>query len=167
MTSQIIGSTTFVDIVGIAKSVPAKVDTGADRSSIDTSNVFVDEQNRLHFTLFHPGSPLYTGEEIVVAVSRVSVVKSSTGHKQVRYRAPFIMKVEGRLITVDCNLSNRSQNTFPILIGRRTLKGKFLVDVAKQAVKIEGNTEGFYNKEMKKNPHAFFKKYHDTKKEIV
>jgi hypothetical protein len=160
MTKTVVGSTIFVDVDGISDKIPAKVDTGADRSSIDVSNLYVDSENRLHYTLFHKGSPFYTGKEIVVDVSRISVVKNSTGHRQVRYRAAISLRIEGRRISVDCNLSNRRNNKFPILIGRRTLGGKFLVDVSKHAVIMPRNTNGQYNAEMKKDPHAFFNKYH-------
>lgn len=156
----VVGSTIFVGVAGIAGNVPAKVDTGADRSSIDVSNLRVDDSSKLHFTLFHEGSQFYTGDEIVVDVSRVSVVKSSTGHRQVRYRAPISLTIEGKRIVADCNLSNRQNNKFPILIGRRTLNGKFLVDVSKRAVHMPRNTKGQYNEELKKDPHKFFQKYH-------
>lgn len=167
MTKKVIGSTILVDIVGAAMDVPAKVDTGADRSSIDVSNLYVDEKNRLHYTLFNGESPYFTGDEVIVDVSRVSIVKSSTGHRQVRYRAPIKMRIDGRIITVDCNLSNRAHNKFPILIGRRTLNGKFLVDVSQFVVKMPRNTRGQYNKEMKKDPRAFFEKYYGSQEDNV
>ncbi|NBW29050.1 hypothetical protein EBR37_01550, partial [bacterium] len=41
----------------------------------------------------------------------------------------------GRKLKTKVNLSNRSLNTYPILIGRRTINGKFVVDVSKSKVK--------------------------------
>jgi hypothetical protein len=56
-------------------------------------------------------------------------------------------------------LSDRSTHNYPILIGRRTLSGKFIVDVSQteNLVKIKKNTPIGLNDEMKKNPYKFYK----------
>ncbi len=155
-----IGSTVYVDIKGEALRVPAKVDTGADASSIWASNVFIDEAHKLHFTLFDKASPFYTGKDLVDANFRVAMVKTSTGHKDLRYAVHLSVTMHGRTVRTTFNLSNRSRNRFPILIGRRTIKRKFLVDVAKGDIKTPEASTFELNQELKKDPHSFFKKYH-------
>jgi hypothetical protein len=57
-------------------------------------------------------------------------------------------------------LADRSNNTFKILIGRRSIAGKFLVDVKKKAVAPPKATKTMaLNKKVAKNPYRFHKKY--------
>lgn len=126
----IIGSTEFVDVLDIER-VPAKIDTGADSSSIWASHISVSEDGVLHFQLFDRESPFYTGEEITRRDYKVAVIRSASGHEQVRYRTYIPTVIKGRKINVLFNLSDRKKNNFPILIGRRTISGKFLVDVSR------------------------------------
>ncbi len=158
----IIGRNTLVNVVGIADSVPAKIDTGADSSAIWAEGVHVDESGMLHYVLFGPDSEFYTGEEVITDDYTVAQVLSSTGHIQVRYRTQITMKMAKRKIKVLCNLSDRSQNEYPILIGRRTLSGKFIVDVTRR--EHHGTTREItreLRKELEENPYEFYKKYHE------
>lgn len=160
----IIGRNTLVDIIDSVDSVPAKIDTGADSSAIWATNIHVDEAGRLHYVLFGEGSEFYDGKDIVTDEFGVAQVRSSSGHIQVRYRTTIAMRIASRKIKVLCNLSDRSQNEYPILIGRRTLSGKFIVDVARR--EHHGTTREItqeLRKELKENPYEFYKKYHTTK----
>lgn len=157
----IIGRNTLVNVKDFAESVPAKIDTGADSSSIWATNVHVDENGLLHYTLFGEGSEFYTGEDISTDEYTVSQVKSSNGQAEVRYRTLISLTIADKKIKAMCNLSDRSQNEYPILIGRRTLSGKFIVDVTRR--EHHGTTReitGELRKEFAENPYEFFKKYH-------
>lgn len=127
---SIIGSTALVEIAGIAR-IPAKIDTGADSSSIWASSITVTPEQTLEFCLFSPISPLYTGEVIQSKSFTVQRVRSSTGEVTVRYRVRLSMKVASRRIRTSFTLADRATNNFPVLIGRKTLRNRFLVDVAK------------------------------------
>ena len=113
------------------ENVPAKVDTGADSSAIWASNI-VEKDGQLSFTLFGPASAYYSGKEIRTRKFTNVSVKNSFGHKEVRYKVNLRLDIAGRVIKTRINLANRANNRFPILIGRRTLHGKFVVDVAKR-----------------------------------
>lgn len=130
-TSTIIGSRTHVDFPTIqVDHVPAKIDTGADSSSIWATDVH-EEDGILAFVLFGPNSPFYTGKIISVKKYQVVSVKNSFGKSELRYKVSIPCVIEERKIRVQFTLANRANNTHPILIGRRTLAGKFLVDVTK------------------------------------
>lgn len=158
-----IGSTALVSISGRKKTgkVPAKIDTGADSSSIWASNIRIGKDGVLRFCLFGEGSPFYTGKIIKRSDYKVAVVRSATGEEQIRYRTHFTIKIKGRRIRALFNLSDRSRNNAPILIGKRTIRGKFIVDVSKTTVKLPKNprTTGL-NAELKKDSYKFYKKYH-------
>lgn len=129
-----IGPKAIVDFpqLGIS-SVPAKVDTGADSSSIWASNIEQKEGGELTFTLFAPGSPFYTGTPITVSKYTLISIKNSFGQTEYRYKVKLQIKLANRTINTHFTLADRSRNSHPILIGRQTLRGKFLVDVTKKA----------------------------------
>ncbi len=159
----VIGSNTLIELVGVATDVPAKVDTGADSSAIWASGVSVDKHGTLHYVLFDRKSPFYSGTIYKTKHFTVASVLSSTGHREIRYRVGLPTRIANRRVRVQFNLSNRATHKFPVLIGRRTLKNKFIVDVAQQTVKLPIARTHELNKEMQENPHAFFQKYHQSK----
>lgn len=155
----IIGSTEYVEVEDV-KNIPAKIDTGADSSSIWASDIAVEKDGTLSFKLFDKQSPLYTGQPIERKDYRVKIVRSSNGDEEIRYQVGLSLSVRGKKIRAMFTLADRSKNNFPILIGRRTLKGKFLVDVSKRSVEKQSNPKTPHlNQELKENPYEFHKKY--------
>lgn len=161
---SILGRTVRVDFGTRAVGVPAKIDTGADGSSVWASNIRVDKDGVLKFSLFGEGSPHYNGKVFRRTDYSVAMVKSASGHEIIKYRTHFTITLGGKKIKALFNLSDRAVHNFPVLIGRRTLSGKFLVDVSMNEVKSpkKRRTMGL-NKELAKNPHKFYKKYHKPK----
>jgi len=156
----IIGTNALVEIISYAQNVPAKIDTGADSSSIWASDIHMSKGGTLSFKLFAEESSFYTGEVIKANVYKVALVRSSTGHEQIRYRTELAVRIGGKRVRILFNLADRSRNAFPILIGRRSLKGKFLVDVAhREHTSDENRIRLGLNEEMLKDPYAFHKKY--------
>ncbi|MEP6710427.1 MAG: RimK/LysX family protein [Candidatus Saccharibacteria bacterium] len=156
-----IGRNTLVDFKDEASGVPAKIDTGADSTSVWASNIRIDKQGKLCFTLFDKQSEFYTGKEIVRPHYRVAKVKSSNGHEQVRYRAELVIRLKGKTIRTLSTLADRSNNAYPVLIGRRTLQGRFIVDVSRiEHIEPVRERKLGLNDELKENPHEFHKKYH-------
>lgn len=157
----VIGRNTLVDLVGHVEKVPAKIDTGADSSAVWASSIRVAKNGTLHFTLFDKSSAHYTGEVIKRRQYTVSMVRSSSGHDQIRYRVQMPVRVRGKRIKASFNLSDRSKNDFPILLGRRTLSKKFLVDVSHVEHKMPPKDRSAdLREEFASNPHEFYKKYH-------
>ncbi len=155
----IIGNNALVTIAGI-KNIPAKVDTGADSSSIWASDIKINAAGQLEFSLLGPSNPLYTGERVTADSFFVQQVRNSTGNVGIRYRVPLVIKIKGRKIQASFTLANRSRNRFPVLIGRKTLQNKFLVDVSKVAVPRPATLEnGDLNAELTADPHKFHQKY--------
>src|SRR5437870_3630872 len=77
--------------------IPAKVDTGADSSSIWASNI-TEKDGVLAFRLFGRKSPFYTGETIRVTSFRRSLVKNSFGVVERRYKVKLQISLSGRNI---------------------------------------------------------------------
>ena len=156
---SIIGSTEFIDISN-SKNIPAKIDTGADSSAVWTSNINMEPDGTLCFTLFGTKSPFYTGEQIKTTEYTARIIRSSNGIEQIRYRVTLPVTVAGQTFKTAFTLADRSRNRFPILIGRRAISGKFLVDVSKSIRPPVKFTDSIrLNDELSKDPLKFHKKY--------
>ena len=79
----------------------------------------------------------------------------------IKFRVKMLVKIGDRKVRANFGLSDRSMHNYPILIGRRTLHGRFLVDVEESCVELEHKREKSQklNVELKKNPRDFYKKY--------
>ena len=106
----------------------AKVDTGAYRSSIWATKIR-EENGTLKFVLLGPSSPHYSGVMLSTEEYKVVEVENSFGHKQKRFSVFLTVEIHGKRIRSNFTLANRAAKTYPALIGRKMLKGRFVVDV--------------------------------------
>jgi hypothetical protein len=157
---EIIGSTECID-VGDYKQIPAKIDTGADSSSIWASHIRVTKDGILHFRLFDEGSPYYTGKAFKRRDFKAAVIRSASGHEQIRYRTHLNTVIGGRKIKILFSLADRSNNNFPVLIGRRSISGKFVVDVSKNHTNMHPRNPKtkIVQKRLSEDPYKFHRKY--------
>lgn len=132
----IIGRAEKVDFVGTALSVPAKIDSGAFRSSvhaIDIKEKTRDGVKYLSFSLLgHPCAPVPRPME-TDRFTKLEV-KSSNGEVELRYEVTLKMKIANKVFNTSFTLADRATNVYPVLIGRKALKNRFIVDVTKSAV---------------------------------
>lgn len=114
------------------KNVHAKIDTGADISSIWATGIHEDN-GVLKLKLFGKKSPHYTGKEIEFHPPHylLTRIANSFGHRELRYVIKLQLRLGGKTIVGTFTLSDRGKKTYPVLIGRKLLNRKFLVDVAK------------------------------------
>ena len=155
----VIGPSSLVSIGG-RLDVPAKIDTGAEASAIWASHIRIDKDGVLKFRLFGEGSPFYNGRVFKRTDYKVTSARSAMGQEQIRYRVYFPIKINGHKIRVLFSLADRSKNSFPILIGKRTLQGKFLVDVSLPDIKYKPKPKQKIDlKTFKKDPHKFHNVY--------
>lgn len=132
-TKDVIGRAEHVSLPELnVKFVPAKIDTGADLSSI-WATAIREKDGVLSFKLFGPKSKFYSGKRIEIESPNylLTRIASSFGHRELRYVVKLQVEVGGRVIKASFSLSDRSRKTYPVLIGRKLLNGKFLVDVTK------------------------------------
>lgn len=124
-----VGTIEYIDLPadGIF-GVPAKVDTGADSSAVWASNIR-ETSGTLSFVLFDRASSFYTGRVITTQKYTTASIKNSFGQTEFRYKVTLPVTLAGQKLRVRFTLANRVNNRYPVLIGRRTLHGKFLVDV--------------------------------------
>jgi hypothetical protein len=133
MDKQIIGRVEKISFpeLGI-KNVHAKVDTGADVSSIWATGI-QESDGVLKFKLLGKKSPHHTGRVVEIAHPHylLTRIANSFGHKELRYVVKLSVVIGGKTLNGTFTLSDRSKKTYPILIGRKLLNRKFIVDVSK------------------------------------
>lgn len=142
----IIGRSEYVDFVGVSLGVPAKIDTGAFRSAVHATNIKEvtdkDGNTVLRFNLFgHKCAPI----KRPVEVSRYDklAIKSSNGKVENRYEVTLKIKVGPKVFNTSFTLANRKNTVFPVLIGRKALSGRFVVDTAKSSIKRQKLLQDF------------------------
>jgi hypothetical protein len=128
---KIIGrkETVFLPQLG-SGPVLAKIDTGAYRSAVHCQackEVKEGEKTVLKAQFEFNGKKY----EYDFFDFKQKMVRSSFGDSELRYCVKLKIKLGRKTITSEVSLSNRSDMRNEILIGRKTLRGKFLVDVSK------------------------------------
>lgn len=84
------------------------------------------------FTLLDEVHPSYHGKRLTLPLYKVKRVKSSNGEVQLRASIKVSVKFFGKKYKSVISLTNRADMKFPMLIGRRFLNDRFLVDVSKE-----------------------------------
>jgi hypothetical protein len=116
--------------------VPAKTDTGAYSCSIHCDHIrMVKTAGGIESIEFEiPRSNDSEAGAIVYRTSnfRIKKVTNSFGQTEERFIVRTLIRLYGEYIETDFSLSNRKNLRFPVLLGRKLLKRRFLVDVDKR-----------------------------------
>jgi len=116
------------------KGIDIKMDTGAYTSSIHCHNITttkIDGIETLNFTLLDPTHNKYDGKEYKTVKFCEKRIKNSFGNSEKRFVIDTEIELFGKIYPIKLSLSERGEMKFPILIGRRFLMGKFIVDSSK------------------------------------
>ncbi|MBA4301874.1 Uncharacterized conserved protein [Algoriphagus alkaliphilus] len=135
MEKKIIGRKEKISLpkVGL-KSVWAKIDTGAFTSSLHAESIReVEEDGKkvLKFEILMPGHKDFTGKTLSFEEYKQKKVKNSFGQAETRFLIVTKIKIAGETFSAEFTLSDRSSMKNSILLGRKILQDKFLVDVNK------------------------------------
>jgi hypothetical protein len=117
---------THFPLLGIPMA-EAKIDTGAYTSSLHCETIVVNYENTkpiLYFTIGVESPIVLRFEEFAQ-----KKIKNSFGEMEERFVIRTVIKIGRKQIWSTISLSNRDNMRYPVLIGRRVLKGKFLIDV--------------------------------------
>ncbi len=113
--------------------ITAKIDTGAYTSSLHCYDVneIKGDSPRLEFLLLDPEHPDFKNKKLVFKNYSKKRVKSSNGQSEYRYKIHTQIKIGHDVFITDFTLTDRSEMKYPILIGRKTLNKRYLVDPSK------------------------------------
>lgn len=128
---KVIGRREVVSIEELElNDIDAKIDTGADSNALHCDDIFIDENNFVHFKLLDEVHPSYHGKQMKMPLYKVKRVKSSNGEMQLRPSIKVTLHFFGKRYKSVISLTNRADMKYPMLIGRRFLSKRFLVDVS-------------------------------------
>lgn len=129
-----IGRSDKVDLPDLHLSnIDAKVDTGAYTSSINCSRVKVKEVDGVKTLSYYiPGNRIHEkkARKFTTTDFKRRRVRSSNGINENRYIIQTSIILFGKKRKLELSLSDRSKMKFPILLGRKFLTDRFIVDVS-------------------------------------
>jgi hypothetical protein len=129
---QILGRYDRVDLPELGLSnIHAKIDTGAFTCSLHCHRALVID-GILEFVLLDEEHREFTGMKFRFKEFEVRDIKNSFGEVERRYVIVTTIRIFKEEITAEFSLSNRGSLKFPILIGRKILRDRFLIDVKKK-----------------------------------
>jgi hypothetical protein len=114
-------------------NIHAKIDTGAYTSSLHCHRAEVID-GRLEFILLDEEHPEFTGMKMVSHDFEKRDIKNSFGEIERRFVIRTTIKIFDEEIISEFSLSNRGSLKFPILLGRKIIRNRFLIDVTRKNI---------------------------------
>jgi hypothetical protein len=108
--------------------IHAKIDTGAYTSSLHCHKAEVVD-GKLEFILLDEEHPEFTGMKFTSHDFEKRVIKNSFGEIERRFVIRTSIRIFNEEIVCEFSLSNRGSLKFPILLGRKIIRDRYLIDV--------------------------------------
>lgn len=130
----IIGRTDKADFPKLElEDVDIKIDTGAYTSSIHCKDI-EEVDGVLCASFLDEDHVQYHGKMLKFKEYKITTVRSSNGEQELRYEVQANIKLFKKTYKISLTLSNREHMRFPVLLGRKFLSKKFIVDPELQDV---------------------------------
>lgn len=134
---HLLGRSDRVDLPGLGLTdIHAKIDTGAYNCSLHCSRAEIVD-GKLEFVLLDEEHPEFTGMKFTFKKFDRREIKNSFGEAELRYIIKTSIKIYDHVIKAEFSLSNRGNLRFPVLLGRKILRKRFLIDVTKKDLSFE------------------------------
>jgi hypothetical protein len=114
-------------------SLPMRVDTGAATSSLHVENLQEFKRGGRNWVSFNLHPDIHNvdlGVRITTQVKGRKKVKSSSADTERRIVIDTLLALAGQEWVIQLTLTDRSEMTYPMLLGREAMAGRFLVDPA-------------------------------------
>ncbi|WP_372775839.1 ATP-dependent zinc protease [Mangrovibacterium sp.] len=114
--------------------IDVKIDTGAFTSSFHCHNIEVIKVNgekKLHCYFLDPDHDQYHNKEFIFDRFSKKKVRSSNGLIEERYSIETQIILFNQTYPIELTLTERGNMKFPVLLGRKFLSKRFVVDSAK------------------------------------
>ena len=129
---MLVGSLEFCDLPELEISkLNARIDTGAQTSSLHVDNIEEFEQDGEHWVRFDIHPDIHNVGTIVRRQAKLRGrrrVKSSNAQSEKRCVISTILEMGGRRWRIKLTLTDRREMTYLMLIGRQAMNGKVMVD---------------------------------------
>jgi len=139
---QILGRYDRVDLPELGLSdIHAKIDTGAYNCSLHCSSAEV-VNGKLEFVLLDEEHPEFTGMKFTFKKFEKREIKNSFGEAEMRFVIKTRIKIYDYMIRAEFSLSDRGNLKFPVLLGRKILRNRFLIDVTMEDLSYQTKLKG-------------------------
>ncbi len=132
---KIIGRIEVIDLPELGLyNIEAKTDTGAETSVLHCEQMEVVKRKGHLYIVGHIRPNMHSEKTIKLTfpVHRERTVKSSFGQSEIRYIFLTKIRMFNELYDIKLSFRDRSAMSYPMLLGRNFITGKFLVDVSKK-----------------------------------
>ncbi len=125
---KVIGRFELVDFPDLGiRGMNAKIDTGAYSTAVHCNKIDVTKVGGVMVLDFEIEGKAHRFDEF-----GTKEVKNSFGDVEKRFIIKTKVRIGRRTVLATISLSDRAGMRFPVLIGRKLLKGRFVVDVSKE-----------------------------------
>ncbi|GAA4448318.1 hypothetical protein GCM10023189_06000 [Nibrella saemangeumensis] len=136
---QVIGMTDIVDFPDLELfNVEAKIDTGAFTSALHCKDVRLERaglQSRLSFCVMGQAGAIEKRFYSDTFTQRI--IRNSFGVAEKRFVIKTRIVLFGRIIKAEFTLADRERMRYPVLLGRKLLRNRFIVDVSQKNLSHE------------------------------
>ncbi|PLW69653.1 ATP-dependent zinc protease [Pseudohalioglobus lutimaris] len=132
MHLPIVGALERVLVEPAGMEMDARIDTGAETTSIHAENIQLVEKDGKRYVRF---SLLDDAEQLVeqeLRLRRRVLIKQKEGDPERRYVVRMWITLAGTRSRIDVNLSDREDFEYPLLVGRNFLVDTVIVDVSRR-----------------------------------
>lgn len=109
-------------------ALAAKVDTGALSSALHVENICEWEDGWVSFDIVLDGPRRRTRRNVDAKLARHGQVRSTAGKIETRLFVATTLRLGGVERPIEVGLVDRAQMNYRMLLGRRALAGRFVVD---------------------------------------
>jgi len=116
------------------RNIDVKIDTGAYTSSIHCEHIretVVEGKKVIRFRLLDKSHPEFNNREFIYPDFKQKLVRNSFGVAEKRFVIEAGIVLFGEEIRTSFTLSERGEMKYPVLLGRKLLNRRFIVDTTK------------------------------------
>ncbi|MDP3313875.1 RimK/LysX family protein [Lutibacter sp.] len=135
----LIGRTDVVDFPKLdLLGIDIKIDSGAYTSSIHCHHI-IEENNILKCLFLDPKHQDFHQKPLIFSDFKQKNVKSSNGVVEKRYLIKTEILIFNRIRAIELTITERGSMRFPVLLGRKFLSRKFIIDTSKKDLSLTNN----------------------------
>jgi hypothetical protein len=113
------------------ENIDVKIDSGAYTSSLHCHNFEIVDK-KLLCQFLDPAHDKYHEKVFTFSEFKRKKVKSSNGQVENRFLISSEIRIFNQIFPIELTLSERGSMNYPVLLGRKFLKSKFIVDCEKK-----------------------------------
>ncbi len=122
--------------------IEVKIDSGAYTSSFHChkiEKVVKNEKEMIRCNFLDPGHAQYHEKEFCFESFKIRNVKSSNGLVEERFSVQTEITIFQQKYPIELTLTERQEMKHPVLLGRKFLSKKFVIDTSRKNLSFKGN----------------------------